>query len=383
MSSSTESLQPVPASKKALYFLDNSPFGTSIVAITLGSDGKLSSPKRTRIDGVGLLGRRANRHSTMDSLFSQDSVVVDGNALFTISPGSNTVHMFSISPQDPRNITPVGGPVPSGGEFPVSVAYSRKLNLLAVLHSGRKGGVTTFRVNPIGSAEQGLNPLSDLFPLPIPQTETPPIGPVNTAGDIVFNPSQTAAFVLLKFDGVAVFPGHVFAFPVDQKARNLVPAPVESRPAGLLAPYSIVFIGNDDTKAAISDAAFGAEFIEISYPSLEVTLAKSVNVSQTSAPCWNAYSEKLNIVFVLGGFDPKPVALDVEKQEIKYTIDAPPATLGAFDSVVHGDYLYVLQGSAGISVFEVDASGGKLVQNLDLSALGNREGWDGLALYGN
>ncbi|CAJ2500302.1 Uu.00g031550.m01.CDS01 [Anthostomella pinea] len=330
MTSPTKPHPPVAVTKKALYFLDNSPFGPAITSIKLNDDGTLSNPKRTLTNGVGLLGRPANRHTIMDPLFSQNSVVVDGNSLFTISPGSATVHMYTISPDDPSVLTPVGEPVPSGGTFPNSVAYSRKLGLLCVLHLGHIGGVSCFRVNDTSSEHPGLERLGDLFRLAIFQTETPTIGRTNTAGDIVFNPSQTAVFVLLKFDGVATFPGHIFAFSVDTKARKLVPAPVQSRLPGLLAPYSITFQGSDDTKAVLSDAPF--------LPSLEVTLAKSLTISATSAPYWTAYSEKLNIMFLLGGFDPSPVAVDLEKQEISYTITAPPETLGAFDSVVYGDY---------------------------------------------
>ncbi|KAI5926672.1 hypothetical protein F4810DRAFT_707210 [Camillea tinctor] len=382
MSSLTKISQSAAATKKALYFLDNNPYGTSIVAVTLGDDGRLSAPKRTLINGVGVLGLRVNRPTVMDSLFSQDSVVVDGNLLFTISPGSNTVHMFAISPDEPRNLTPIGEPVSTGGTFPNSVAYSRELGLLCVLNSGNVGGVSSFRVNGIGSENPGLEPLGDLFPLPISQSDSPATGPLNTAGDIAFNPSRSALFVLLKFDGVAQSPGAIFAFPVDKKARTLVPAPVESRPAGLLAPYSITFLGKDDTQAVLSDAGFGATFIKVSYPSLEVTISNSVVISMTSAPCWTVYAEKLNIMFLLAGFDPAPVAVDVKKQDIKYTIPAPAETLGGFDSVVYGDYLYVLQGSAGISVFQIDANGGKLVQNLNLTSLGSRQGWEGLAMYG-
>ncbi|KAI1635006.1 hypothetical protein F4809DRAFT_651503 [Biscogniauxia mediterranea] len=333
--SSLKSSQPTAATEKALYFLDNSPYGTSIVAVALADDGTLSTPKRTLINGVGVLGLRVSRPSVMDSLFSQDSVVVDGNLLFTISPG------------------PLAN----------RLAYSRELGLLCVVNSGHIGGVSTFRVNDIGSENPGLEPLGDIFPLPISQP-----------GDIVFNPSQSSLFVLLKFNGVAQSPGSIFSFPVDKKARNLVPAPVQSRPAGLLAPYSITFLDNDDTQAVVSDAVFGATFIKVSYPSLEATTTKSVVISVTSAPCWTVYAEKLEIVFLLAVFDPAPIAVDVEKQDIKYTISAPPETLGGFDSVVYGDYLYVLQGSAGISVFKIDADGWKLVQNLNLTSLGSRQG---------
>lgn len=121
--------------------------------------------------------------------------MVNGNVLFTVSPGSNTVHMFAISPSDPRNITPIGKPVSSGGTFPNSLAYSHSLGLLLVLNSGSIHGVSSFRVHDLGSENAGLEQIGEIFPLPIPQDKTPPTGPVNTAGDIVFNPSQTAALV--------------------------------------------------------------------------------------------------------------------------------------------------------------------------------------------
>jgi hypothetical protein len=190
------------------------------------------------------------------------------------------------------------------------------------------------------------------------------------------------SFVLLKGDGVAHFPGYIFGIPVDSETKTLVPTAVETRPAGFVVPYSLSFLDNDDTRAVVSDAALGAHFITIAYPSLDVTLDNTLMISLNSAPCWTAYAPDLELVYVMGGFDPKPVAVDTNKQTVRYQIDAPASTLGGFDSLVWKDWLYVLQGASGISVFQIDADGGKLIQNLDLSALGNREGWDGLAFYG-
>ena len=48
-----------PSPKAAAYFLDNNPAGSSIVALAIGSDGKLSDPARTSTGGKGLFGLTA------------------------------------------------------------------------------------------------------------------------------------------------------------------------------------------------------------------------------------------------------------------------------------------------------------------------------------
>ena len=45
-----------PNPKAAAYFLDNNPSGSSIVALAIGADGKLSDPVRTSTGGKGLFG---------------------------------------------------------------------------------------------------------------------------------------------------------------------------------------------------------------------------------------------------------------------------------------------------------------------------------------
>ena len=58
------------------------------------------------------------------ALFSQGPVAVNQETgrLATVNAGSNTVQLFDIDPLNPTQLTAVGEPVPSGGDFPVSVA---------------------------------------------------------------------------------------------------------------------------------------------------------------------------------------------------------------------------------------------------------------------
>jgi hypothetical protein len=59
----------------------------------------------------------------------------------TLQAGSNTVSMFSIDPADPININMIGKPMPSGGEFPVSLAFNKAGTQLCALNGGKVNGV--------------------------------------------------------------------------------------------------------------------------------------------------------------------------------------------------------------------------------------------------
>lgn len=55
--------------------------------------------------------------------------------------GSDTLSSFSINSCDPSDISLLGTPVPTGGEFPVSVAINANGTLACVLNGGRVNGV--------------------------------------------------------------------------------------------------------------------------------------------------------------------------------------------------------------------------------------------------
>lgn len=218
------------------------------------------------------------------------------------------------------------------------------------------------------------------MPLPLTQT-TPPVGPPGTGSDIVFNPSSTALFVTLKGDGSN--PGYIFAFPIVSK--QISSKPVISRPPELLLDFSLNFF-DIDTKGIITDPAYGASIVSVA-SNFSVTVDKRVAIPGQGATCWSAYSSRFDAVFIFDGGKPNITTLDPKTGDVKYTITGAVGRGGSFDSVVSGEFLYVLQGAAGISVFSLLGSVGngktpKLVQSLDLSGLGSRQGWQGLAVYG-
>ena len=148
-----------------------------------------------------------------DSLFSQGAIKVSGNNLVAVNPGSNTISMFTIDPNDPTKLAKIGQDVYTLGEFPVSVALSASLGQACVANSGAKAGVACFSMSSI----TGLAPLDTslrafdinrkhLFIIAsfcstdYNQETTPPIGPTNTVSQVFFDENSTALFTTVKGD---------------------------------------------------------------------------------------------------------------------------------------------------------------------------------------
>lgn len=110
--------------KKALYFLQNNPAGSSLLALHL-NNGQASNPVKTSTGGIGSAVVNATTGLPMrpDSLQSQGAVVTGDDYIFTLNSGSNTFAMFKVDPIDPTHPIMMGQPVDTMGDFPISVAY--------------------------------------------------------------------------------------------------------------------------------------------------------------------------------------------------------------------------------------------------------------------
>ncbi|KAI1632399.1 hypothetical protein F4809DRAFT_93131 [Biscogniauxia mediterranea] len=366
-------------SHKALYFLENNPAGANIVAVKVSSqDGTLSDPVRTPTGGKGLIGLNSQGQAAVDTLFSQDAVVVSGNYLLTVNPGSNTVSLFTIPASDPYHPVPVGGPVYSGGDFPNTVAYSAPRGLACVANSGARSTVQCFAVTPTG-----LHPVGGArMPLPLANQTTPPLGPPNTVSDIVFNPEGTALFVSVK--GTAGDPGYLYAYEVVDSNSTTFGAAVNpeahvSRPAELDMNFSLTFLGSG-ARAFVSDPGFGGAFVDVGRD-LRASVSRPINVTGQAASCWSQYSEQFGAVYVFDGGVVDVTVLDAETMDARPKLMGPAAAGGKFDSAVAGKYLYTLDGAASITAYSLRES--RVLQTLDLSKFGNRQFFQGLAFYGD
>lgn len=147
--------------------------------------------------------------------------------------GSCTVSQFVTNPADPSQVKLVAEQS-TGGEFPMSLAYSTQKKMLCALNGGAKNGIRCFKVNA-----QGMTPIagSDRN-LGLNQT-TPPAGPANTLSDILFNEDSSA--LMVSFKGNPDQPGFLATFTVGPNGE-LSPEPVKTTPKGGLLPFSLTLI---------------------------------------------------------------------------------------------------------------------------------------------
>ncbi|KAN0102801.1 hypothetical protein V8E51_011114 [Hyaloscypha variabilis] len=364
---------------RAAYFLDNNPAGASIISLQIAEDGTLSNPVRTSTGGIGLFALTAGTNGTAaaaggaDTLFTQDSVLVDGDYLFTVNAGSNTISFFTIDSADPSHPKLINT-APTLGEFPSSVSYSSKLKTACVINGGSVAGVTCFSVDHA----KGLSPQGGLRPIALGQT-TPPVGPPGTASDIVFNPSETALFVSIK--GAPPTPGSIYVYPVINGAVSTTP--VVSKPATLLVDFSLNFLGTD-SRAVITDPAYGASLVDIS-STYTVTVSKQIVVTGEKAICWATFSSRFNSIALLDAGAPNVTLVDPASGAITGVVSLDPAGSGVLDSKLDRTFMYILRGAPFVTVLSnLGLTHGKTpteLQSFDLSSLGSRQGFQGMSIY--
>ena len=385
---------------RAAYFLDNDPAGDSIVALDIAdADGKLSAPVRTPTGGKGLAGLVA---------VSQDSVVVSENYLFTINPGDHTISMFIIDDTDPTHPKLVGEPQDTLGLTPISVAYSPKIKTgkrvlqspiftarrslmypVCVGNAGTTAGVTCFSVD----FSKGLSPQGGLRLVPqsdFTNSTTPPAGPLTIISQVAFNPSETALFLTAHSNGgQGAQPSLIYAWPV-QDGKVATESVVSSFPEITFA-FSLNFLG-DDNRFFITNphlANPGAAILDVSYPSLQITIEKIIQIPKQIASCWCVYAPQFDSLFVFDAVQPNITILDDNTGDLRSVFHFDPTQRGGVDAMAQRSWLYSLtnnQTDPKINVFNIEGSGsGKtptLVQAYDLfKGLGTFPAWMGLDVY--
>ncbi len=105
------------AGAKAIYFMTNQD-ANSIIMLPVQADGKLADGSIIATGGKGasLIDGKTNQSAQSDTLASQGAVRVVGSSLFAVNPGSNSLSMFAIDPQNPAKLAAVGQPVQTGGD---------------------------------------------------------------------------------------------------------------------------------------------------------------------------------------------------------------------------------------------------------------------------
>jgi 6-phosphogluconolactonase len=122
----------------AVYMMTNAAAGNQLAVFARDANGLLEFPVFYNTGGTGAGG----------GLGSQGAIALNGNTLYLVNAGSDTISVFALSGKEPNLIQVIS----SGGTFPNSVAVSG--DLLYVLNAGGAHGavdiITGFKVGAKG-----------------------------------------------------------------------------------------------------------------------------------------------------------------------------------------------------------------------------------------
>jgi hypothetical protein len=146
--------------------------------------------------------------------------------------------------------------------------------------------------------------------------------------DIVFNPSSTAVSITLRSNGAQ--PGLIYAWPIvaGQVSGTLV---VSSFP-DLALIFSLNFLGADDriivTNPHLNSP--GAAYLDVSYPSLEITVEKIITIPDRMALCWVVKTPQYDDVIVIDALQPNITFISPETSGIKQVLHFDALLLSGF-----------------------------------------------------
>ncbi|KAH7872876.1 uncharacterized protein C8R40DRAFT_1051741 [Lentinula edodes] len=330
--------------------MTNEDSGNYILAADVGSDGQVNLREAYATGGMGLHGINGG-NTGPDGLFGQGSVAVSNvtNMLVAVNPGSGTVSLFSINPSDPSNLTLIGDPAGSGGQWPTSVTFNKAGDIVCALNGGEVNGVSCFSVHQTS----GLTPLADTTRyLGINQT-TPAAGPTNTVSQILF--SSDSSKLLVAYSGTTpTAPGYLGYYDIGVNGSLSKNFSAIASPSGGVLPFSITPVPGQEAYV-VADPALGFEVFDLT----GANRSSAVAISGQGATCWSTYSPSTGSYMLI----------DAQGRIFEIAID--PATLqstiignytqflgdGLIDSDVMSvngtDYMYTL--AAGINSLEVFA----------------------------
>jgi hypothetical protein len=305
----------------------------TVVAYKRSAKGRLTKAGVYKTGGKG--GQLAG--SKVDFLASQGSLAMDAEAgtLFAVNAGSNTITEFAV---DGTKLTREAI-VPSGGEFPASIAVSGES--LYVLNARGGGSVQGYSLKS-GKPKlmTGWNRKLGLDPAATPEfTHTP--------GQVAFTPDGSKLIVTTKgntssIDVFAVKNGAVAQTPVVTSLPEAVPFAVNFDPAGNL----LVTEAGPNAIASFKIASNGSL----------TPLGAAVPTGQ-EATCW--ITQVGNTAF-LGNAGSGTVSAFGVKGGSLTALGNTPTSPGTVDSAAVGTYLYVQTGGEGVvDEFSV-GTGGKL-----------------------
>ncbi len=314
----------------AVYTLNNAAAGNQVLRFTRASDGMLTAAGSYSTDGAG----------TGMGLGSQGAVILNGDRLYAVNAGSNTIAVMSIASSGLTLLDTA----PSGGVMPISLTLHG--SKLFVLNAGDTANITGFQVAGNGQITPIANstrPLSAASPEP---------------AQISFTPNGSALIVTEKATNT------ISSFTVD---GNGMPGTIRTTASAGTTPFGFSF--GQGALFFVTEAAGGAmNASTVSSYSIDgdanVSLVDGPVATTQTAACWAVTLSNNNTMYCTntGSGTVSSMAIDGAGQLM--LDDAAAAATGngsePLDAALstNSQYLYVLEGaSVSISAYSVENDG--------------------------
>ncbi|KAI0730919.1 hypothetical protein C8Q76DRAFT_613520 [Earliella scabrosa] len=349
----------------AVYFISNEPDENMIITASISSDGTLRLDRAVAAGGRGAHGVTANNGDLgVDPLFSQGAIQVSPKkrVLATVNSGSNTVLLFAIDPRKPTNIRPIGDPISSEGQFPVSLAFNGDGSRLCVLNGGAVNGVNCYNVDDKRGLVQIPNTLRYLG---FNQT-TPANGPPGSVSHIAFTEDNSKLVVSYKgMNG----PGYLAVWDVQQDGSLSAQHSQKALASGGMVAFSLTHIPGENA-FLLTDPGVGFDIVDFSAKNRQ----SSVAIDGQAATCWSTRSAKTGNYYTIdvGGNAIREVHVDGNLKGnvvATYMLPANTSPLDSETATIHDrDYLYVLGANAtSVEVFSLDGPAkARKISSLDI-----------------
>lgn len=341
----------------ALYTATNLNSSNSVQIYAIDDTGALSYTSSLATGGLG------SSSTGGDSLFSQDSIAVQGNYLFVVNAGSNTLSLFSISPSNPTSISLIMSSSTSGSfglQYPIAVSVNPMLPITCVLSGGANNGVVCFTYSATA-----LTPINGLL-VQFNQAglTTPPNGPKNTFSDLSWTDDGTALVVSYKgFSADA--PGYVLSYRVTgtTAATSIFGAQQNTTIPGAVGPFSITPIGTFGNGATAGNAFFVTDPLGTSIDTFSIVKSTAVvtggssTVIPTAGICWSEVSPSTNSYVAIGRGFSQLTFSDSLAVTVTNSVSFPGG-VGGIDSTIvtinRMDFLFVLSpGNSSLFVYSL------------------------------
>lgn len=327
-----------------VYVAINDPGGNSVIRFQRAENGALVRSREIRTGGSGGTG---NGVGALDPLGSQSSLVLagPGGPLLVVNAGSDTVSSIDIG----ENRDFLVGAVPSGGNFPNSIAVDG--NLVYVLNANGTPNVTGFRLD-----SRGL-----LSPIPSSTREIPG-GSASAPHDVRFTPDGTRLMVTEGATGQI----DIFELGADGLITGVV-----TQPASGSGPFGFTFGRGGILLITAADSASLASYMLGSDDTLSV-ITPSLADGQM-ATCWLSLTRDGRFAFVSNTGSGTLSTYEVSASgalSLSSAVAAQVSGSAPIDSALSSDgsFLYVDDSARG-GILSFAVHGGALEQLATVSGL--------------